>query len=150
MDYGKLAAEHDKANRMMKIKFSSVFNDMEITSMQAMALSYIMEKTEQGIDVFQKDLTCFLFIRESSVASIVNNLERLGLVCRVSSAFDARCKCLVPSHSAWKLKNVINEKLIQYNEETYDGISDEDLLVYERVLAKMTDNSSRTLGRSCD
>lgn len=143
MDSKKLAGKNEKLNRLLKLKLIGLFEDMELTAMQALTLEYVMSEACEGRDVFQKDLEAVLFIRGSSVSSIVNNLVARSLVQRIPADFDGRFKLLVPTRRAWDLRPGITSRLDAYNDQMFAGIEESDLSVYESVLEQMTKNAMR-------
>lgn len=140
MDCKVLSEKHERLNRLMRLHFAAYFEDFGLTAMQALTLEYIMLKSEGG-DVFPKDLENFLFIRSSSVASLVNNLEMTGYIQRETASFDARYKRLVPTQKALEMKAEISRRIDEYNQSLYVGISEKDLEVYESVIEKMSKNA---------
>lgn len=139
MDYKILTGKQERLNRLMNLHFSSFFDDLPLTSTQALTLEFIIEKGQVG-EVFQKDVEIFLSIRGSSVTSLINNLERDGYIERKPVAFDGRYKHLSPTPKALKLKPVISERIERYMDSLFVDIPEEDLIVFESVLEKMTAN----------
>lgn len=140
MDYKKLTGKQERLNRLMNLHFATYFEDLTLTSTQALALEYIMIKVEDG-PVFQKDLEVFLSVRGSSVVSLINNLERDGYIRRVTADFDGRYKSLVPTQKALDMKKEISERIGEYMESLFVGIPEKDLKIFESVIDKMTDNA---------
>ena len=140
MDYKKLTGKQERLNRLMNLHFATYFEDLTLTSTQALALEYIMIKVEDG-PVFQKDLEIFLSVRGSSVVSLINNLERDGYIRRVTADFDGRFKSLVPTQKALDMKKEISERIGEYMESLFVGIPEKDLKIFESVIDKMTDNA---------
>lgn len=139
MDYKSLTGKQERLNRLMNLHFASYFEDMPLTSTQALTLEFIMQKAKSG-DVFQKDLESFLSIRGSSVTSLINNLERDGYICRKPVQFDGRYKHLAPTEKALAIQNEIAQRVDQYMESLFVGIPETDLKIYESVLERMTQN----------
>lgn len=140
MNYKVLTAKQEKLNRLMNLHFSSYFEDLPLTSTQALTLEYIIEKGKTD-QVYQKDVEMFLSVRKSSVTSLIDNLERDGYIRRESVPFDGRYRHLAPTQKAMELKPVISERITQYMESLFVGIPDEDLEVFESVLDRMTENT---------
>ncbi|MDD7389616.1 MAG: MarR family transcriptional regulator [Lachnospiraceae bacterium] len=140
MDYKVLTGKQERLNRLMNLHFSSFFDDLPLTSTQALTLEFIIDKAQHG-EVFQKDIEVFLSIRGSSVTSLINNLERDGYIRRETVAFDGRYKHLAPTEKALGLKPVISERIDRYMESLFVGIPEEDLKIFESVLEKMAENA---------
>lgn len=123
----------------MKQNFAKYFDGFGLTAAQALCLEYIVLKSEHG-EVYPKDLEMFLSVRASSVASLVNYLEAAGFILRENASFDGRYTCLIPTQKALDIKPEISRRIDCYGEKLFEGISDEDLAIYESVIEKMTRN----------
>lgn len=139
MDYQVLMGKLERLYRMMNQNFASFFEEIPLTSTQALALEFILKKAETGA-VFQKDLERFLSIRGSSVTSLINNLERDGYIRREAVRFDGRYKHLAPTEKALAIQNHISDRIEQYMEGLFTGISESDLQGFETAIEKMTEN----------
>lgn len=139
MDYKVLTGKQERLNRLMNLHFASFFEDLPLTSTQALALEFIMEKASVG-EVYQKDLETFLSVRGSSVTSLINNLERDGYIRREPVKFDGRYKHLAPTEKALAIQGEISRRIDRYMDSLFVGIPEGDLTVYESVLDKMTQN----------
>lgn len=139
MDYNVLTGKQERLRRLMNLHFATYFEDLPLTSTQALALEFIMEKAECG-DVFQKDLEIFFSVRGSSVTSLINHLERDGYIRRESVRFDRRYKHLAPTEKALAMRKELSDRIDRYMESLFVGIPEADLRVYESVLEQMTKN----------
>lgn len=140
MDLKRITGKQERLNRLMNIHFSTYFDDLAITATQALALEFIMLKTEQG-PVFQKDMEVFLAVRGSSAACLISNLEKNGYIRRETADFDGRYKSLVPTPKALSMKSDISERIGNYIDSLFVGISDSELECFEKVIDKMTENA---------
>lgn len=140
MDFWALTGKHDRLNRKMNLRISSFFEDLPLTSPQALALQYILEKGKDGA-VYQKDVEEHLSIRGSSAASLIHNLERDGFIRREAVKFDGRYRCLRPTKKALALQEEITKRIEQYMQSLFAGISEADLKVFESVVERMTSNA---------
>ncbi len=139
MEYKVLTGKQERLNRLMNLHFASFFEDLPLTSTQALALEFVIQKASDG-EVYQKDLESFLSIRGSSVTSLINNLERDGYIRRESVKFDGRYKHLAPTEKALAIQAEISQRIDRYMDSLFVGIPEADLIVYESVLEKMTQN----------
>lgn len=139
MDYHRLTGKQERLRRLMNLHFASFFEDLPLTSTQAMTLEFIMEKAQAG-DVFPKDVEGFLSVRGSSAVSLINNLERDGYLRRETASFDGRYKRLVPTEKALQMQKEISGRIDRYMESLFVGIPEEELRTFEAVLEKMEQN----------
>ena len=140
MEEAKLMEKFDKLNRKMRRCFASYFSDTPLTSIQGMTLHYIIVESQYR-DVFPKDLEEFLEIKGSSVNSLINNLEKNGYLRRESISGDGRYKKLVLTEKACAVKEDITSRVTAYMKNIFVGIPEDDLVVFERVITKMTINT---------
>ena len=69
--------------------------DLGLTSIQSRMLGYLYFQLQNGKQVFQKELEEEFRIRKSSVTSVIQMLEKKGLVRRAGVTGDARRKELM-------------------------------------------------------
>ncbi len=140
MNFLTLTEKHERLNRRMNLRFSSFFADLPLTTPQALALGYILEKGKDGA-VYQKDVEKHLSIRGSSATSLIHKLERDGFVRREAVNFDGRYRCLKPTKKALAIQGEISKRIEQYVQSLFAGISEADLQVFESVIERMTSNA---------
>lgn len=139
MDYKMLTGKQERLNRLMNLHFATFFDDLSITSTQALVLEFIMQKSKVG-KVFQKDIEVFLSVRGSSVTSLINNLERDGYIRREAVNFDGRYKHLAPTDKALDMQKEISYRIDKYMESLFVGIPESDLEIFESVIDRMEKN----------
>lgn len=140
MDEKKLMEKFDKLNRKMRRYFDSYFFGTSLTSIQALALHYVIVESKNR-DVFPKDLEEFLEIKGSSVTSLITNLERNGYIRRESVAHDGRYKKLVLTQQTRSMEEDITERIMDYMRSMFEGIPESELEVFESVIVKMSRNA---------
>lgn len=140
MDEKKLMEQFDKLNRKMQRHFASYFSDSQLTCIQGLVLDYIIVESSRR-DVFPKDLEEFLEVKGSSVTSLINNLERGGYLRRESLATDGRYKKLVLTEKTKGMQEDILQRISNYMCDTFAGIPEKDLKVFESVILQMTKNA---------
>lgn len=111
----------------------------EITISQLRVIAFISKKGKNGT-VYQKELEDHLCVRRSSVTSLLQNMEKNGILTRGGSEKDARIKTLILTEKGKKL----DEKLIYYintlEENLMDGFSPEEKEVLQGYLLRMVEN----------
>ena len=140
MDEKKLMEKFDKLNRKMRRCFAGYFAGTPLTSIQGLALHYIIVESQYR-DVFPKDLEELLEIKGSSVNSLINNLEKNGYLRRESISNDGRYKKLVLTDKTRAVKDDIVSRVMAYMKNMFAGISEDDLAVFDRVITKMAGNT---------
>ncbi len=110
-----------------------------ITISQLRVIAFISKKGNAGT-VYQKDLEEHLSVRRSSVTSLLQNMEKSGILTRGGSEKDARIKTLVLTEKGKRL----DENLIYYintlEEKLMEGFSAEEKEVLQGYLLRMIEN----------
>jgi len=85
--------------------------DLGLTSIQSRMLGYLYFQLQNGKQVFQKELEEEFRIRKSSVTSVIQMLEKKGLVRRFGVTGDARRKELTLTEQGIAVQETVMERL---------------------------------------
>lgn len=85
--------------------------DLGLSSIQSRLLGYLYFRTMEGQKVFQKELEEEFQIRKSSITSVIQLLERKGLMQRKAVPEDARQKELVLTEKGIAVQETVLERL---------------------------------------
>ncbi|BES63883.1 hypothetical protein SANA_03220 [Gottschalkiaceae bacterium SANA] len=107
-----------------------------ITRIQWIALYYM--KTHQSIS--QRELSNLMAISDSSAGRLIDRLQRDGLVNRIPSQIDRRVTMIQLTEEGEQLITNLLHVGVEFNEDLMAGVSNEEKIVFQRVLSKMTDN----------
>ena len=69
----------------------------ELTGMRGMVLGFLMQETESGKQIYQRDLEARFHTNRSSITTMLQGMEQSGFITREVVAKDARLKSLVPT-----------------------------------------------------
>lgn len=97
-----------------------------ITGKQARLLFYIDKKLKSG-DVYQRDIEDVFCIRRSSVTSILQNLEKGGLITRTTDENDARLKKINLTKTGKKVLDLVAIEKDIIEKKIKSLISEEEL-----------------------
>ncbi len=114
----------------------------ETTGKNGWIIGFLVE--HQGEDIFQKDIENRFSIRRSTVSNMLGLMEKKGYVRRVSVESDARLKKLVPTQKALDIHRKMMEALERKEQSLREGITQEDLDTFFRVLDKIQHNIGQT------
>lgn len=89
----------------------SRMSDLGLSSIQSRMLSYLYFQSRCGKKVFQRELEEEFKIRKSSVTSVIQILEKKGLVRRTGVPSDARQKELVLTEQGIAVQETVLERL---------------------------------------
>ncbi len=84
--------------------FDTTMSENGLTSIQSRILGHLWRAEEENRCVFQREIEDVFRIKKSSVTSVLQTLEKKGLIVRESIPEDARVKKLVLTDSARKMQ----------------------------------------------
>lgn len=113
----------------------------DLTNMQKHILHFILLETMHR-DLFQKDLEKEFNIRRSTATGTLQLLEKKGYLYREPVKEDARLKRIVPTESALKIREFLLENISKREKQIRQGITEEELEVFIRVMKKIFANIS--------
>ncbi len=145
MNDRKLGFELHRASRMVKRYMDGdavkLYID-KMTGTHGWAVGYFYGNRHR--DVFQKDFEQEFEIRRSTASNILSLMEKNGLIKRESVPYDARLKKITLTEKALEVQSVVNKSFDKLESTMKKDISDDELLVFYRVLDKICNNLERT------
>ena len=121
-----------------KIDHMTAEEETDITSMHSWIIVYLYN--HQDKDIYQKDIEEHFTIRRSTVTSMLQLMEKKGLIIRQFVSGDARLKKLVLTERSLVVYERMCFRLDRFEENLITGISDEELEVFLRVIKRMKQN----------
>lgn len=109
-----------------------------LTGMQRWIIGYLSDN--EGKDIFQRDLEEEFSVRRSTATGILQLMEKNDLITRESVSYDARLKKLVLTPKAIEIQKIITEGIRRNEEMLCEGISQEDLEVFLKVIKQIRKN----------
>jgi len=100
----------------------------------------VLVRLEQHKSLTQNELCEQLFIEPSTISKTLDNLEKMGLVMRISGPNDKREKRVELTDKAKQNYPVLLDLILELQNQILAGIPQEDLEVFNRVLEKIEDN----------
>ncbi|MFR4986698.1 MAG: MarR family winged helix-turn-helix transcriptional regulator [Lachnospirales bacterium] len=110
----------------------------EVTSRHIFIAKYLHKN--QHRDIFQRDIEEEFCIRRSTVTSILNLMEKNGIITRERVDYDARLKKIVLTEKAKDIHNKNISKIRAMEEMFLNGIDDEELKNFYKTLEKIKNN----------
>ncbi|MCR4429930.1 MAG: MarR family transcriptional regulator [Tepidanaerobacteraceae bacterium] len=126
----------NKASKMMADAFNKRLIELGITRVQWIALYYLGKY--EGIS--QKDLAKKMNIKCSTVARLLDRMEKEGSVTRRSDPQDRRIIRLKLTEKGKELREKFLPECEKMSELFASGITDDEIETFTRVLKKMMDN----------
>lgn len=133
----KICREFKQINNLIRRQNESLsVNKMTLSC--GWIIGYLYENRDRV--VLQKEFEKEFGIRRSTITSILQTMEKNELLQRVPLPDDARQRQLILTKKAEELHLSFVDKMQVLDHKMIDGISDEDLEVFYRVLFKMKRN----------
>ena len=110
----------------------------QIKGINGWVISYFYENRDK--DIFQRDFEEKFSIRGSTASCMLKTMEQKGFIERQSVANDARLKKIVLTEKAIKQHNIIMNDIIKREKKLKNGIDEEELDVFFKVMNKLTAN----------
>ena len=123
----------------MFLMMDTALEHKNVTHQQSKILCYINDKSIAR-DVFQNELEEVFQIRRSSITSLLNNLEKKGLILRESCLKDKRIKKLILTPTAQKNIPEIKQVLNSIENKLVKGMSDEEKAMFANLLHRGLEN----------
>lgn len=123
-------------------------NEAGLTGMQLAVLGFIADTPARGDrDVFQRDIEEEFDIRRSTATSILQLMEKNGVLRRESVSGDLRLKRIVLTEKGLALQEKQGKRMKQIDAILVQGIPAEDLTAFYRVMETATENIRRHLAK---
>ena len=110
----------------------------EATVTNGWVLKYLYDNGEN--EIYQKDIEKHFNIGRSTVTGIIQQMEKEGLVCRVSVENDARLKRVILLPKGEEIHKIIAKAIWDANRQIIEGVTCEELDVLLRILDKISNN----------
>lgn len=113
-----------------------------ITGVQSVLLQFVYENSKDR-DVFAKDMEKEFDLSRASIAGILQNMEKNGLIKRQTINNDARLRKIILTNKALKIREEIERNIGKVEERAIKGLSKEDVKKYIELTKKMSLNLER-------
>lgn len=127
-------------SNLIKRTIDQLLNEQGITSLHSWIMIYLKKRESQP--VYQRDIEMEFDIRRSSVTSVLQTMERNGLIKRISVKEDARLKQIILTPKAYAITEEIGKSIDKFENSLTADIPQDDLNIFLDVLSKMTSKIS--------
>lgn len=110
-----------------------------ITGVQAGMIQFIFEKSRKK-DIFAKDIEKKFDIRRASIAGILQNMEKNGLIKRETIDNDARLRRIVLTNKALDIRKEVEKSIKKVEKQAVQGLTKEETENYIELTKKMSEN----------
>lgn len=109
--------------------------------LQVEIITYLIENKDKTI--YQKDIEEKLKISKAAVSDVLNSMECRGIITKEADVCDARRKRIIISKKAIETHNVMMKRLDSLNDSILDGISEDELNIFYKVIEKLKENMKK-------
>ena len=110
----------------------------DATAMHSYIIGYLYHHRDR--DVFQRDIEQQFHIRRSTATGILQCMEKNGCIVRRSVDYDARLKKIILTEKSVAMHEKIMALIDQTEATLMEGISEEEMDCFFRVIDKMKQN----------
>lgn len=121
-----------------KINQMVVEEEETLTAHQDWVLRFLLDNPDS--DIVQRDIEKRFSIRRSTASHMLQLMEKNGYITRVSVPQDARMKKIVITDKGREACERMRERLQRFEALFQEGISEEDMEVFLRVMGRMEEN----------
>ena len=132
-----IAVSLGRASRMWRTKVDERLEALGLTTAKWLILIYL-DKASGSMP--QKDLAESVGVEGPTLVSVLDGLERIGLIERRGQPSDRRAKVVHLTAKSSPVLKEIKPLVVGVRDEVLAGIPDEDLVVCERVVSAMLGN----------
>lgn len=126
----------DNSTKLISEAFEKRLKPLGVTRVQWIALYYIGEFER----VNQKDLAKLMNIKESTLARLMDRMEKEDLIERLKDPKDKRITNIILTKLGQAKRKEIMPQGELFNEDVSKDISDQEMEIFLRVLSKMVSN----------
>ena len=126
------------ANNIAAAYINALMHNDDMRMLHGRIIKYLFEHEQD--DVYQRDIEELLAIRRSTATTILQCMERKGLITRTNVSYDARLKKISLTDHARSIHDAIITQLEHAEKQATRGISREELEQFFAVLEKIKNN----------
>ena len=112
-----------------------------LTGTHGWVIRYLYENKDN--DIFQRDIEKTFGVRRSTVTSMLQIMEKNGLITRGSVPYDSRLKKITPTEKALELHRRISDEIDAIEAELSAGLSEEEIAAFISTIEKIKKNLNK-------
>ena len=112
-----------------------------LTGTHGWVIRYLYENKDN--DIFQRDIEKTFGVRRSTVTSMLQIMEKNGLITRGSVPYDSRLKKITPTEKALELHRRISDEIDAIEAELSAGLSEEEISAFISTIEKIKKNLNK-------
>lgn len=132
-------------SRQLKREMDFKLAKYGITGVQSAMIGFIYDESRKK-DVFAKDIEKNFDIRRASIAGMLQNMEKNGLIKRETVGDDARLRRIVLTQKALKIRKEVEKNIRKVEKQAMEGLTKEEVRKYVELTKKMSTNLEKRRG----
>ena len=132
-------------SRQLKREMDFKLTKYGITGVQSAMIGFIYEESKKK-NVFAKDIEKNFDIRRASIAGILQNMEKKGLIKRETVGNDARLRRIVLTKKALEIRKEVQKNIKNVEKQAVKGLTKEEVKKYVELTKKMSTNIEKRRG----
>ncbi len=132
-------------SRQLKREMDFKLAKYGITGVQSAMIGFIYDESRKK-DVFAKDIEKNFDIRRASIAGMLQNMEKNGLIKRETVGNDARLRRIVLTQKALKIRKEVEKNIRKVEKQAMEGLTKEEVRKYVELTKKMSTNLEKRRG----
>ena len=113
-------------------------NIEKLTGMQGRVIGYLCHNGEK--EIFQRDIGAEFSIRRSTATTMLQTMEKHGLIKRAPVEYDARLKRILPTDIAVTRHKIFEEEINRVENQVLNGITKKEAETLLSILNKIKNN----------
>ena len=126
-------------SRQLKREMDFKLAKYGITGVQSAMIGFIYDESRKK-DVFAKDIEKNFDIRRASIAGMLQNMEKNGLIKRETVGNDARLRRIVLTTKALEIRKEVQKNIRKVEKQAIEGLTKEEVKKYVELTEKMSAN----------
>ena len=132
-------------SRQLKREMDFKLTKYGITGVQSAMIGFIYDEAKKK-DVFAKDIEKNFDIRRASIAGMLQNMEKNGLIKRETVGGDARLRRIVLTDKALEIRKEVQKNIRKVEKQAMEGLTKEEVKKYVELTKKMSANLEKRRG----
>ena len=132
-------------SRQLKREMDFKLTKYGITGVQSAMIGFIYDEAKKK-DVFAKDIEKNFDTRRASIAGMLQNMEKNGLIKRETVGGDARLRRIVLTDKALEIRKEVQKNIRKVEKQAMEGLTKEEVKKYVELTKKMSANLEKRRG----
>ena len=135
-----IVRELKKVQIMLEQNINKILGKYDLTNSQATILGYIYKTEKAGIEIQQKDIEEYFYLKNPTVTGILDRLEKKSFVVRKVSDKDRRKRIVTLTASSRKIHDEVNNCINSFMKKAYQSVTKEEIETFINMINKVSYN----------